>query len=278
MFSLITKDVDYTLRIEILITDYQLWHESRISIDKVKSKGLTIGDVFVKKFSHRYIDSSNSIEFMYYHNVIVNFRKTSPDPLYQLHLPIDIPQDGDNLQTSGQNFTGNYIVAYGIIGTESNIDSDKTCDFHTAFNIEPTKVKMNVPLDMNRQRIPNFNPYVINVWNCHFKTNTRGRSQISFSNGRHINTVAQYSNFTILKIRITTKDTFSSPRQYMLTFKNSNCLFNLNHNGFNQMDNTLNWGLDNNSLLNYVYLRKSESGMPEEISANVYVKLPLLQG
>ena len=63
----LTKDVDYTLYIEILITDYPLWHKSRISIDKLTSQGLTIGDVFVKKFSHRYIDSSNSIEFMYYH-------------------------------------------------------------------------------------------------------------------------------------------------------------------------------------------------------------------
>ena len=63
----LTKDVDYTLFIEILITEYRLWHKSRISIDKSTSQGLTIGDVFAKTFSHRYIDSSNSIEFMYYH-------------------------------------------------------------------------------------------------------------------------------------------------------------------------------------------------------------------
>ena len=45
----LTKDVDYTLTIEILITDYQLWHKSRISIDKSTLQGLNIGDVFVKK-------------------------------------------------------------------------------------------------------------------------------------------------------------------------------------------------------------------------------------
>ena len=50
----------------------------------------------------------------------------------------------------------------------------------------------------------------------------------------------------------------------MLSFKNYNGLFYLHNNGINQMDITLNWALDNNSLLNYVYLRKSESGMPEE--------------
>ena len=32
--------------IEILIAGYQLWHKSRISIDKSTLQGLTIGDVF----------------------------------------------------------------------------------------------------------------------------------------------------------------------------------------------------------------------------------------
>ena len=90
----LTKDVDYTLTIEILITDYQLWHNSRISTDKSTLQGLTIADVFVKKISHRYIDLSNSIEFMYYHEVIVNFRKTAPDPPHQLHLLVDLPKMG----------------------------------------------------------------------------------------------------------------------------------------------------------------------------------------
>ena len=44
------------------------------------------------------------------------------------------------------------------------------------------------------------------------------------------------------------------------------------------MDITLNWALENNVLLNFIYLRKRESGMPEEILATVYVKLLLLQG
>ena len=80
-FSLI-KYVNYTLCIEILITDHQLSHKSGISIDKATSKGLTIGNLVVKKFSHRYIDSSKSTEFMYCQKVIVNFRKTVPDPPY----------------------------------------------------------------------------------------------------------------------------------------------------------------------------------------------------
>lgn len=43
-------NVDYTLCIEIVNTDYQLWHKARISIDKTTSQGLTIGSVSVGKF------------------------------------------------------------------------------------------------------------------------------------------------------------------------------------------------------------------------------------
>lgn len=51
----LTKNIDYTLCIEILNVDYQLWQKSRISIDQATSKGLTIGNVEVKKnFSQIY--------------------------------------------------------------------------------------------------------------------------------------------------------------------------------------------------------------------------------
>ena len=80
-------------------------------------------------------------------------------------------------------------------------------------------MKMNVPLDV--QKILNFNPYVINVWIYHFKRNARGRGQLNFQMAVP---VAQYSNFTIFKITVTTKDTFKIPGQYMLSFENSNRL------------------------------------------------------
>ena len=77
------------------------------------------------------------------------FTKTAPDPPYQLHVWVNIPQDGDDLQTYAQNYTGNYVVAYGVIGEMSEVDSDKTYDYRTAYDIQPTKVVMNVDLDMN---------------------------------------------------------------------------------------------------------------------------------
>ena len=121
--------------------DCQLWHKSRISIDKATSKGLTIGNVEVKKNSHRYIDSNNNVEYIYYHRVTVNFRKTAADQLYQLHLLVEIPQEGIDLQTYPQQFTENYIIAYGIIGAESDLDADEIYEYHTAYEIKTHKSK-----------------------------------------------------------------------------------------------------------------------------------------
>lgn len=93
---------------------------------------------------------------MYYHKVIVNFRKTAAGPLYQLHLLDDIPQDGTDLQTYAHNFTGNYIIAYGIIREMSDADSYKVYDFHTLYKPDvSTAMTMNVPLDMDGTRIIN---------------------------------------------------------------------------------------------------------------------------
>ena len=52
-FYRITANADYTLCLEILNTDYQLWHKTQISVDKGTLTGLTIGNVGVRKLSHR---------------------------------------------------------------------------------------------------------------------------------------------------------------------------------------------------------------------------------
>ena len=180
--------------------DYQLRHKWKISIDKATSKRLTIGNEEVKKFSRRYIDSSNNVDYIYYNKRIVNFRKTEADPLFQRHLLVEIAQDGIDLQTYPQKFTEKYIISYGIIGAESDLDADKIYDYHTAYEIKPTKVKKNVPLDMNGQRILNLNPYVINVWNSHFeKKNTGGTKFSTWKRNEHSNTILKFYNFQINK-------------------------------------------------------------------------------
>ena len=52
-------------------------------------------------------------------------------------------------------FTGVNMIAYGIVGTFSNIDPDKVYDYHTAFDISPTQVVYNVNINANQKAIRN---------------------------------------------------------------------------------------------------------------------------
>ena len=139
-FYRLTANTDYTLCIELLNTDYLLWHKSQISVDKGSSSGLSISNVSIKKLSHMYTDSGNQTQFMYYYRIIINFRKLSTGNRFILHISVNIPQSGIDLAIYPKQFTGAYIITYGIVGTFSNIDPDKVYDYHTSFDIKPTEV------------------------------------------------------------------------------------------------------------------------------------------
>ena len=154
-FYRLAANTDYTLCIELLNTDYQLWHKSQISVDKGSSTGLTIGNVSIQKLSHRYTDSRGQAQFMYYYRMIINFRKLSTGNRFFLHISVNIPQSGTDLAVYPRQFTGVYMIAYGIVGTFSNIDPDKVYDYHTAFDIKPTEVVYNVDINANQKVIKN---------------------------------------------------------------------------------------------------------------------------
>ena len=156
-FYRLTANTEYTLCLEILNTDYQLWHKSQISVNKETSTGLSIGNVGIRKLSHRYTTSANKVEFMYYHRIIVNFRKLSSGNKFFLHILVNIPQEGTDLAIYPRQFLGVYIITYGIVGTFSNIDPDKVYDYHTAFDIKPTEVVYNVDINANNKKILNIN-------------------------------------------------------------------------------------------------------------------------
>ena len=156
-FYRLTANTDYTLCLEILNTDYQLWHKSQISVDKGTSTGLSIGNVSVRKLSHRYSDPKGQSQFMYYHRIIVNFRKLSTGNKFFLHFLVNIPQEGTDLAVYPSQFVGVYLITYGIVGKISNIDPDKVYDYHTAFDIKPTEVVYNVDINANNKKILNIN-------------------------------------------------------------------------------------------------------------------------
>ena len=154
-FYRLVGGADYTLCLEILNTDYQLWHKTQISVDNNSSQGLQLGNVSVKKLQHRFIDSKSQSQYMYYHRVIINFKKLTTGNKFFIHILVNIPNNGNDLSVYPSQFSGVFIIAYGIMSAVSNIDSDKVYDYHTAFDIKPTQVKYNVIINANNKRLLN---------------------------------------------------------------------------------------------------------------------------
>ena len=154
-FYRLPSNTDCTLCLEILNTDYNLWNRTQISVDKGTSRGLIIGNVTIKNFSHSYTDSWGKTATIYYHRIIVNFHKMSSGNRFFLHILVNIPLSGAIWYRFPYKFSGVYMIAYGIVGTSSNIDPDKVYDYHTAFDIKPTEVVYNVDINANQKEIKN---------------------------------------------------------------------------------------------------------------------------
>ena len=105
-FYRLTANTEYTLCLEILNTDYNLWNNTQISVDKGTSKGLSIGNVIVKKLSHRYTDSNKLTKVMYYHRIIINFWKLPSGNKFFIHILVDILRGGYNISTYPRLFSG----------------------------------------------------------------------------------------------------------------------------------------------------------------------------
>ena len=67
-------------------------------------------------------------------------------------------QAGSDLGVYPTNFNKYYLMAYDILGETMDLDQNKTYDYHTGFDIQPTKVVYNDDLDMNRKKILNIFP------------------------------------------------------------------------------------------------------------------------
>ena len=88
---------------------------------------------------------------------MIRFKKTSPSPPVFVYFTIHFDDKGGDLNTYPREFKNQiYLVAYGVEGLTDHVDSE-VYDAHEAFEIDKTKMKMLVPLDMNNQRIMNTN-------------------------------------------------------------------------------------------------------------------------
>ena len=145
---------DYTICFEFLNIDYRLWHKTQINVDHQSSSGLTFHSESVKKLTHTYYYPTNNLNYMYYHRVIVSFTKNNSGRSF-FHITVNIPEVGNDMISYPNEFTKFYVIVYGINGAVGNIDPDRSFDYHTAFDIQPSQVVYNVGVNMNNKPITN---------------------------------------------------------------------------------------------------------------------------
>ena len=94
---------------------------------------------------------------LYYSKTLIRFKKTSSSPPVFVYFTIHYDDKSVDLNTYPKEFKNQiYLVAYGVEELTDHVDSE-VYDAHEAFEIDETKMKMLVPLDMNNQKIMNTN-------------------------------------------------------------------------------------------------------------------------
>ena len=115
---------------------------------------------------------------------MIKFKKTSSSPPVFVYFTVHFDDNGGDMNTYPKDFkTQVYIVAYGIEGLTDHVDPE-VYDAHEAFEIDKTKMKMLVPLDMNGKQLMNVNygAFVIehNKMKMNMPLNMNGKDIVNF--------------------------------------------------------------------------------------------------
>ena len=145
MFRMKTNET-YSLIVELYNRDYKTWQRQQTN-----GTGMWIENNSTTKYQYNY-GSSNTL---YYTKTLIKFKKTSSSPPIFVYYTLHFDDNGGDMNTYPKDYINQiYLVAYGVEGLVDNVDPE-VYDAHEAFEIDKTKMKMLVPLDMNNQRIMN---------------------------------------------------------------------------------------------------------------------------
>ena len=149
MFRMKTNE-QYSLVVELYNRDYTSWERQQTYVN---GTGMWVESNNTTKYQYHY-GSSNTL---YYSKTLIRFKKTSSSPPAFVYFTIHYDDKSGDLNTYPKEFKNQiYLVAYGVERLTDHVDSE-VYDAHEAFEIDETKMKMLVPLDMNGKKIMNTN-------------------------------------------------------------------------------------------------------------------------
>ena len=149
MFPMKTNET-YSLIVELYNRDYKTWQRQETFVN---GTGMWVKSFNTTKFQHRYGSSGD----LYYTKTLIKFTKTSSSAPIFVYFTAHFDDNGGDMNTYPREFKNQvYIVAYGIVGETDHVDPE-VYDAHEAFEIDKTKMKLLVPLDMNGKQLMNVN-------------------------------------------------------------------------------------------------------------------------
>ena len=226
MFRMKTNE-SYSLIVELYNRDYKTWQRQHTYVN---GTGMWIISGNTRKYQHQYGSSGD----LYYTKTLIKFKKTSSSPPIFVYFTVYFDDNGGDMNTYPKDFKNQvYIVAYGIEGLTDHVDSG-VYDAHEAFEIDKTKMKMLVPLDVNGKKIINTNydlkfKDLFKIYKCYFKVGQQGIRTLLHS--KFNNQVVSFSSPVVLHSINLHKTGFNNEKIRILGISNKEDIFiNLNRN------------------------------------------------
>ena len=149
MFRMKTNET-YSLMVERYNRDYKTWQREQTFVD---GTGVWLRTYNITKLQYHYGVNNT----LYFTKTLIKFKKTSSSAPVFVYYTVHFDDNGGDLNTYPKDYINQiYLVAYGVEGLVDNVDPE-VYDAHEAFEIDKTKMKMLVPLDMNGKQLMNVN-------------------------------------------------------------------------------------------------------------------------
>ena len=253
----ITTNKEYSLIVELYNRDYKTWQRQQTYVE---GTGMWVINHNTTKYQHQYGSSGDR----YYSKTLIKFKKTSSSPPIFVYYTVHFDDNGGDMNTYPKDFKNQvYLVAYGIEGLSDHVDSE-VYDAHEAFEIDKTKMKMLVPLDMNGKKIMNTNydlkfKDLFKIFKCYFKVGQGGIRTLLHS--KFNNQVVSFSSPVVLHSIDLHKTGFNNEKIRILSISNKDIFINLNRN------------------LSYTYMNMTHFTMMFIIDSGIrYIELRRYQG
>ena len=226
MFPMKTNET-YSLIVELYNRDYKTWQRQETYVN---GTGMWVKSSNRTKFQHRYGSSGD----LYYTKTLIKFKKTSSSAPIFVYFTVHFDDNGGDMNTYPKDLKNQvYIVAYGIDGDTDHVYPE-VYDAHEAFEIDKTKMKMLVPLDMNGKQLLNVNydlkfKDLFKIFKCYFKVGQQGIRTLLHS--KFNNQVVSFASPVVLHSINLHKTGFNNEKIRILGISNQEDIFiNLNRN------------------------------------------------